>query len=628
MPKASFPENEAKRLAALRECCVLDTEPELAFDDLTELASRLCETPIALVSLVDAERQWFKSAVGVDVSETHRDAAFCAHAIHDTEPFVVTNATTDPRTFDNPLVTDAPGIRFYAGIPLITSDGFALGTLCVIDLQTRSISDGQLQDLQRLARQVVAQLQLRRSNRQQRRHLESLTRSQRQLARQAEGLLQHSEKLKEANQEAETANHAKSAFLANMSHELRTPLTSILGAVELLTDEDPVHDPSIAPLPIIRQSAQHLLALINDILDLSKIESGHLLVEYTSVQPEEILKDVLTLLRPQADRQGIRLLARSETPVPVRIQSDPVRLRQVLLNLVSNAVKFTHLGGVEVLVEASRKDQQNLLTFTVVDTGIGMTEQQCQQIFEPFVQGDVSLTREYGGTGLGLAISQRMVQLLNGTLSVTSIPGSGSAFSVQIPFDAAATTMTDQYHLDEKNRSPVSPDKQSPVHGYTGRVLLVEDNPVNQRLISAQLKKSGATVELACDGAAAVKHFTDGQAADSFDLVFMDMQMPGLNGYDATRTLRELGVELPIIALSAHATTQDRLKCLSAGCTDFLTKPVSRRLLTEVCLQHSIPNRQGGTNGSASGTGLPQHVARATGVTRPGENKQQIGKPV
>lgn len=610
MPRAPLPANESERLAALRQCCVLDTEPEIAFDDLTELAVQVCDTPIALVSLVDAERQWFKSARGVDARETHRDAAFCAHAILGSEPFVVTNALTDVRTSDNPLVTGDPGIRFYVGIPLITNDGYALGTLCVIDLEPREVSPRQLDDLQRLARQAVAQLELRRANRQQRQHVASLTQSHQQLAAQAKALLCQTEALQEARQNAEEASRSKSAFLANMSHEIRTPLTSILSAADLLGDgELQSEGPSVEHVTTIRQSANHLLSIISDILDLSKIEAGSMLVEYSDVRPEEVLNDVLTVLAPTAERKGIRLMARTESDVPTVIQSDAARLRQVLMNLIGNAIKFTHVGGVEIVATVDEDRQQSYLHLHVVDTGIGLSDQQCQQIFEPFVQADVSTTREYGGTGLGLAISQRMVHLLNGTLDVTSIPGSGSAFTVSLPFAKSTATMTDCYRF-RSDRSPEQAGTTNSTVEFKGRVLLVEDNRVNQRLISAQLKKSGATVEMADNGAAAVRRILD-TSRPAFDVVVMDMQMPVLDGYDATKKVRQQGIDVPIIALTAHAMAHDRIKCLDAGCSDFLTKPVRRELLTEVCLRHAQPSLTKHRT-SASSSGLPEDIVAAT----------------
>lgn len=622
MPRAPFPANESERLAALRQCCVLDTDPEIAFDDLTELAAALCETPIALVSLVDAERQWFKSVYGVDVRETHRDAAFCAHAIHSREPFVVSDAAIDDRTCDNPLVTGEPGIRFYAGVPLFTSDGYALGTLCVIDLQPRQISIQQLGHLQRLGRQAIAQLELRRAFRRRQEDFRRLTRSHEQLAKQAKTLLHQAEDLRQSRHQAETANQIKSAFLANMSHEIRTPLTSILSASELLHDDGPASKEAAAEhVNIIRSSADHLTSIVSDVLELSKMESGELAVDYEDVHPEAILNDVLIELASEAERKGIHLSARTESAVPIQIQSDAVRLRQVLTNLVGNAIKFTREGSVAVVVSADHDKQQSFLHIHVVDTGVGLTDEQSQQVFKPFVQADTSTTREFGGTGLGLAITQRMVELLNGTLDVTSIPGSGSAFTVSIPFVKTEAAMTKCYRF-RSDRSSDTTSGNDAVARFDGRVLLVEDNRVNQRLISALLQKSGANVEMVDNGAAAVSRILD-TTRPAFDVVVMDMQMPVLDGYDATRQLRKLGIDVPIIALTAHAMAHDRIKCLDAGCSDFLTKPVRRELLTEVCLRHAKP-RQTESDPSPSSSGLPHHVIGAPRIADSGKHEQQV----
>ena len=974
MPRACLPIDEPDRLRALIACEILDTAPEAIFDDLTKLASRLCGTPIALVSLVDESRQWFKSRVGIDAKETDRDSAFCAHAILGNDPFVVTNAATDARTCDNPLVLGPPHIRFYAGVPLRTNDGHALGTLCVIDTKPRDISSQQLADLTSLARQAISQLELRRLNNQLiksksqlremhsrlneiaaqvpgvvyqfelrpdgtscfpyasegirgiykvapedvvddaspvfrmlhpddydrvvdsiqasarnlttwqqhyrvrfpdgevrwlygnstpvrrangsilwhgfvtdvteeriardeamvvrarmqavvqgstqvaiiatdtegmitvfnsgaermlgyragemvgqhtpemihlkseveersrrlslqygypvegfetfvhcarlgghreldwtyvrkdgshltvhlvvtamrdeneqvtgfvgvavdvteardiettlrfererlemalaggelgtwdlniqtgeeiwderfagllgerledltqtfeafaarihpedvasfrssvRRHLDGLTPIYTAEYRirqrdggwrwiQARGRLMErdasgrplrmlgtiadlssrkmiEDELIKAREMADMANRSKTEFLTNMSHEIRTPLTSILGYADLLSNV------GVSPVEIaegvatIRNAGSHLLTIINDVLDLSKIEAGKMTVDCIPFSPLHLIHEVLSVLQPAAQAKGIRLNARLIGRVPKRVVSDPVRVRQILMNLVGNGVKFTNKGSVTVAVQfiAASDDRAHNLVFDVTDTGIGMTQNQCGALFEPFMQADASTSRQFGGTGLGLAICRRMAALLDGDIVVRSERGVGSSFKVNIAIQLVENgEMHDS--LPQMGEIPVVVDATGKENCLSGRVLLVEDNPVNRRLFEQILKNAGATVDLAENGQIAVEKAMHAmkqnvdlkEPGQGYDIILMDMQMPVLDGYGATRQLRNAGYQSPIIALTAHALDEDRKKCLEAGCDSVATKPIEKTRLISLC---------------------------------------------
>ncbi len=917
MPRAQIPANEEQRLDSLKACCILDSFPEKVFDDLTSLAARLCETPIALVSLVDAERQWFMSAVGTEAKETHRDSAFCAHAILGHGPLIVTNAATDPRTFDNALVLGPPHIRFYAGIPLRTGDGHALGTLCVIDTVPRDITPPQLADLESLARQVTSQLELRRLNQvlsqsqsqlqemhtrlneiatqvpgvvypyelrsdgsscfpyasegirriyrvspeevrgdatavfsmlhpdeTEQRHARKeamLTRARMQAVVQgstqlsmistdlegiitvfnsgAERLLGYTaaemvglqtpqiihlrsevearsqqltheygysvqgfetfvhsarlgghsesdwtyirkdgsqlavhlvvtathdedgkitgfvgvaanvtdarrteenlrfererldlalaggelgtwdwniqtgneiwdsgfadllgERLEDLNQcfseftarvhpldlpfvrasaqkhldgltpiyaaefrirqkngewrwvqargrlmqrdqngrplrmlgtmadisdrkkteeelvtarvMADTANRSKSDFLANMSHEIRTPLTSILGYADLLSEAGLSAVETADSVAAIKSAGSHLMTIVSDVLDLSKIEAGRMTVECIEMSPSHIIDEVLSVLQPAAQAKGLELYARCVGPIPKRIASDPLRVRQIMMNLVGNAVKFTESGHVCVTVQTVPKSTDGIerLAFEVTDTGIGMTQEECKSLFEPFTQADPSTTRRFGGTGLGLAICRRMARILDGEIVATSEPGVGSTFRVTI-----ATGSLPNFEMleflstaEEKSGRKDLHHRKKMLHG---RILLVEDNPVNRRLFHAVLRNAGADVDLAENGQVAVEkavtavvsHSSPNNPFPGYDLILMDMQMPVLDGYSATKHLRAIRYQGSIVALTAHALTEDREKCLSIGCDDVITKPVERDLLIHTC---------------------------------------------
>jgi PAS domain S-box-containing protein len=383
------------------------------------------------------------------------------------------------------------------------------------------------------------------------------------------------EQLAAASQCAEAANRAKSEFLANMSYELRTPLTAILGYTDLL-HEATVDDGARDYLGTIRRNGEHLLALINDILDLSKIEAGKMDVERIACSPAQLVADVVSLMRVRAGARGLGLQVEFCGAIPETIQTDPVRLRQILVNLVGNAIKFTHEGGVRIVMTLDRGTHaQPRLCVDVIDTGIGMAPEHVAQAFDPFMQADASMARRFGGTGLGLAISRRFAQLLGGDLTVESELDHGSTFTLTIDPGAleGVRLVTDLHEAVTERRDP---PPVAPVPQLHGRVLLAEDGPDNQRLISTVLQRAGLEVTVAENGRIALEQIA---AADEvgrpFDVVLMDMQMPELDGYAATAALRARGCDRPIIALTAHAMAGDREKCLAAGCSDYLSKPVN-----------------------------------------------------
>jgi signal transduction histidine kinase len=415
MKPASIPADEEARLEALDRYQILDTLPEVVYDDLTRLAAFVCEVPISLVSLIGRDRQWFKSRVGLDVVETHRDLAFCAHAILDQRMLVVPDATQDDRFAGNPLVTGEPDIRFYAGTPLVSPSGHALGTLCVIDRKPRELSSEQLDMLQALGRQVVSQLELRAS-----------------LLEQAEA----EAALRRAMREAKDANRAKSTFLANMSHELRTPLNSVIGFTNVLlrNREERLTEDELTYLERIRENGKHLLALINDVLDLSKIEAGRLDLTLEPVDLEEFLPVVVGALEGTIDAQGVTFRLEIEPPLkPVRC--DRLRLNGVLNNLIGNALRFAAHGTVALRV-VKEPGTSNPLRIDVVDSGIGISPETRTKIFESFVQADGSTARRFGGTGLGLAIARALCRAMNFDLVVASEAGAGSTFSILLDSSA------------------------------------------------------------------------------------------------------------------------------------------------------------------------------------------------
>jgi PAS domain S-box-containing protein len=400
--------------------------------------------------------------------------------------------------------------------------------------------------------------------------------------------------LAEARDAAEAANRAKSEFLANVSHEIRTPMTAILGYVDLLAEYVPAGrlDDTITenPIEVIRQNADHLLRLIDDVLDLSKIEAGKLAIEHKPCSPEAVLAEVVSLMRPRADAKRLDLAVQWRSLVPETIRTDAMRLRQILINLVGNAVKFTESGSVRLIARIDGPTECPRLRIEVVDTGIGMTRDVLDRLFRPFTQADASTSRRFGGTGLGLSISKRLAQLLGGDLVVASAPNQGSTFTLTVPtgpLDGVRWLSADEaVALCRTRRQPQVPTVVAKLPPGC-RVLLAEDGPDNQRLVSHLLRKAGAEVVVADNGQAALDLAT--AAVDQgrpFDVVLMDMQMPVLDGYEATRRLRASGFAGPIVAFTAHAMPEDRKKCLDCGCDDYLVKPIVReKLLATVAAQ-------------------------------------------
>ena len=403
----ALPPNEAERLRALHQYRILDTLPEQVYDDLTRLAAQICGAPIALVSLIDAERQWFKARLGLESSETERALSFCAHSVATGEMLVVPDAYRDDRFIDHPSVLGDPYVRFYAGAPLVNPRGHALGTLCVIDRQPRELSDNQLDMLRILGREVMSQLELR--------------------------LLVA---------EREQVERARTELISVVAHELRTPLTSVRGSLGLIEGGATGEVPSaIAPLiQVARNNTDRLIRLINDVLDLQKMEAGRLELRRTSLDAAELVGWAISSIEGMARATHVQIESQieSRTDPALRVDGDPDRLVQVLTNLLSNAIRVSPQGGrVEVWAEPSTYGRVRL---SVRDEGPGIAEQDLPRLFGRFQQIAGTDGPVPGGTGLGLAICKGIVEEHGGRIGVTSRPDEGSTFWIEIHSPIGAPT--------------------------------------------------------------------------------------------------------------------------------------------------------------------------------------------
>ena len=471
--------------------------------------------------------------------------------------------TTMP--FDGEMYYDHDGLSAWLQLVVVPlADGIAV-TIADVSVRKRAEADAlrftSELEVARATQQLAAELQVR------------------------------GEELDVARRAAEQASLAKGQFLANMSHEIRTPIAAIIGYADLLLDPTRPAASRTNDLQSIRRNGRHLLGIINDVLDLSKVEAGGMTVERIETDLPRLAAEAASITRPKAIERGLALRIRFDTPLPRIGLTDPLRLRQILVNLIGNAVKFTSAGTVELRVSCDGpSDTDATVRFQVVDTGVGMTPAERDRLFQPFVQADVSTTRKFGGTGLGLTISRQLARMLGGDITVTSEPGRGSTFTVTLGVGPVRADQLVAKLSEAGDGSPLPEPRPAPVVSLAGlRLLLAEDGVDNREILTAYLRGAGATVDTVEDGRSAV---TAAAAADQrFDVILMDMQMPVLDGYAATSELRRRGYVGPILALTAHAMAEDRAKCLAAGCDDYLTKPVDRETLVAAVVRHARPAR-------------------------------------
>lgn len=547
----ALPSDEPQRLAALRSLNLLDSAPEERFDTLTRLAARVFDVPISVVTLVDERRQWFKSCLGLPVSETPREISFCGHAILSDELFIVEDAAHDPRFADNPLVTGAPHIRFYAGVPLGDGAGHRLGSFAIIDGRPRTLDADDrllLADLARLAELELERLRVAREH-------EAATAA---LRRNEARLLDQEARLREADQQ-------KDRFLATLAHELRNPLAPIRNSVHLARLSRP-QEPAVAQaIEVIDRQSVHLTRLVDDLLEVARITQGRLVLERWPCRVDQLAREALDAVTPAAQASGHRLQV-DLGAAPVWVDADPTRLVQALQNLLHNAVKYTDRGGT---VSLRVRAQDDRVEIEVADSGVGIAPEQFERLFEPFAQDQRTVLRRGGGLGIGLALARQLIEMHGGSLSAHSAgPGLGARFVIGLRRAAPP----------DREAAPAPAASAAP-----RRVLVVDDNPDLLSTLQSVLEADGHAVRAAATGAQALEF----AAAPLPDLVFLDIGLPDMDGNDVARELRRrLGSACPpLVAMTGWGQSADRARSASAGFARHLTKPVDPAALREVIAQ-------------------------------------------
>ena len=536
-----MPYNESERLDILKRYSnMLEALPGYAFDDATSLVSYICGVPIAYIAFIDENRQWFKSEIGLGFSIVPREITFSRYTIMDSSLVEIQDTLLNERFKDDPDVKGGLKIRFYAGMPLITPDGHAVGVLCAADHEPRSLNENQKRALHIVARHVITTLELGIKNN--------------ELLRQ--------------KKIAESAVLAKESFLANMSHEIRTPLNAIIGFTELLSGT-PLDKQQQAFIQDVQTAGENLLLIVNDILDLSKIESGGLSLEKQPFNLKKSLRHVYDLLKVKT-ADGVEFNLYLDAELPDVITGDQGRLNQIMVNLAGNALKFTNEGEVTISVKNKGETEDSYtIRFSVKDTGIGIPKEHLESIFERFTQGQEDTTRKFGGTGLGLSIVKELVKLHDSKIQVKSREGAGSEFFFTTTYKKPANVKENPKLLPVNDLGRL-------------KILLLEDNRLNQKLAQNVIEGFGFEIDIAENGDQGIKLLSENQ----YDLVLMDLQMPARDGYQTTHYIRsELKNEIPIIAMTAHSLADEHHRCLNAGMDGYVPKPFKQHELLEAIKQ-------------------------------------------
>ena len=527
--------NEINRVEKLKSYEVLNASAEKQFDEIVNMASVVCETPIAFISFLDDEDQWLKAKIGVDIERTARQDSFCQHTLHRTEILEVEDTTKSDLFKEHPYVLNEPFIRFYAGSPIIDESGFNLGSVCVMDIKSRKLNDIQRKTLKSLSQQVSTLLSMRKQS------------IELQLARE---LAEHNSKL-------------KSDFLSTMSHEIRTPLNGIISITHLLTAENNTSSRYKDYFRNLRFASEGLLNLVNDILDFSKIEAGKIELNYETFNLCSFLEDVGHTFKFKAEENNTNIKLEWDEKLPNLIKGDKFRLAQVLNNLISNAVKFTEKGTIVLRAGKIHSTEGRVkVLIEVQDSGIGIPEDKLDFVFESFSQASRATSKIYGGTGLGLTITKSLLELFNSKIQVTSKEGEGSCFFFEIEFDIAK----------EGGKESAFESGKKDISGLT--VLLAEDNELNAFVVQRFMDLWKVNLDIVENGKEAVEHALN----NSYDIILMDIEMPEMGGREASKLIRESkskNCQVPIYAMTAYAVKDIDELPESHYFSGYLSKPLN-----------------------------------------------------
>ena len=540
MKKAPPTFNEEERLKSLEELNILDTPEEEIYDEITELTASICKTPIALVSLVDNKRQWFKSHHGLDARETPKEQAFCSHATLEEGVFEIKDSRKDERFYDNPLVTGNPHVIFYAGIPLTSPGDKNLGTLCVIDQKPNQLTSFQKKALTILGKQVTAQFELRRR-------------------------ISHFE---ESVRDIKQRNEETSNFMAHLSHEIRTPVDSIIGYIELLLESETEKERE-KNLKKIDQSSNVLFELVNNTLDISKLESNLMKIEVGTIYFPKFLNEIKCLFENSMNQKNLQFSITTNT-LPPKTQLDSLKLKKILINLLSNAYKFKDKGSITL--EITYNEKMKRLAFRVQNTGIGIKKNHLETIFSPFEQIREDPNAENKGTGLGLSISSKLVEILGGELICKSTVNKGTCFSFSIPLDSSL--------LRERQQKDQSEPHCNTDQFKELKVLLIDDTKLSLDLNEIKIKKLGAKVTSKENSLVAIKK----AQKERFDLIITDLNMPEKTGYQVFEEVKESGESQKAFfsILSGTALESEVKLSYDKGFHAYHKKPIRKKELSQL----------------------------------------------
>jgi signal transduction histidine kinase len=544
-----IPANEAERIKELNSYQILDTAEEEIFDNITFMASKITGAEISLIVFIDKDRQWFKSKSGVpgefnEIKETPREIAFCAHTILSPDILEISDLSQDERFNDNPFVTTSPSMRFYAGVPLVSENGYNIGSICVLDSNPKALDDDKKIMLKSLSEIIMRMLKLRKSLLQ----IEDLNQSE---------IALREELAEQKVIAADQANHTKSRFLASMSHEIRTPLNGVIGMTELLSESD-LDVEQKEYVDVIVNSGEQLLSVINKVLDLSKIESGELKLEVIKFNLQELADECIAMFSVQAKKNNSHIWLAYHFKCPMMVASDPLHIRQIMTNLLSNALKFTKNGHVFLKIAPLSED---MILFEVIDTGIGISEENIAKIFYPFSQVHDGAHSQYGGTGLGLAITKQLVELMHGNITCQSRIGQGSRFSFTLKFDTISSC-----EVDETNQAVLT--RQNPL-----KILCLDNSQCTRDTIQLPIMNTNMQCNLADSPEQMIQQLID--EPNSYQLLIINILENDDESIDLIRKVRSISalLVLPILLIVSYGYVHDEIESLNIGAV--IRRPVS-----------------------------------------------------